>query len=102
MNKIRKGDTVIVTKGKDKGKTGKVLEVFPTRKRVTVEKVNMVKKHKKPSQKSQGGIIETVASISWSNVKLVCQKTNKPTRVQFVTIDGVKKRKAKASGEVID
>ena len=78
---IRKDDTVIVLSGKDKGKTGKVLEVMPKDKKVVVEKINIVSRHTKPRQQGeQGGIIKKEAPIYACKVMRVCPKCNKPTR----------------------
>jgi len=80
---IRKGDTVIVTTGKDKGKTGKVLSVDLEKYRAYVEKLNLVKRHSKPTQQMrQGGIIEKEASIHISNLMLYCEKTQKGSRIR--------------------
>lgn len=100
--KIRKGDEVIVLAGKDKGKTGQVLEVFPKKGRVIVDKVSMVKRHTKGQGYDQGGIEEKEASIDLSNVALLDPKEKKATRVGFkVEKDGSKVRIAKRSGEKI-
>jgi large subunit ribosomal protein L24 len=101
--RIKKGDLVVVTKGRNKGKRGKVLKVLPKKKRVIVEKVNLIKKHEKPSQAHpQGGIVELEGSLSLSNVMLVDPKTNKGTRVGFKVLDDGKKVKvARGSGETI-
>jgi len=80
--KIKKDDTVIVITGRDRGKTGKVVRVFPDKGKVLVERLNMVKRHHKgTSPQKPGGIIEKEAPIQLSNVMLVCPQTNKPTRV---------------------
>lgn len=102
MNRIKKGDNVIVIAGNDKGKTGKVLTVIPEKERVIVEGVAMVSKHTKPNAKApQGGIIKQEASIHVSNVALIDPKSGKATRVGF-KIDGDKKvRVAKKSSEEI-
>jgi len=101
--KIRKGDKVAVLAGKDKGKTGEVIEVLPKENRVKVRGVNLVKKHQRQTQFQQGGIVEIEAPLHVSNVAHLDPKTNKPTRVGFKTLeDGRKVRFAKASGEVID
>ena len=102
MNRIRKGDTVYVNAGNDKGKTGKVLSVDPAKDRAIVEGVNMVSRHTKPNAKQpQGGIIKKEASIHMSNLNLIDPKSGKPTRVGF-KVDGDKKvRIAKKSGEEI-
>ncbi len=102
--KIKKDDTVIVLAGKDKGRTGKVLKVFPTADRVLVEGVNMIKKHVKPSMSDpNGGIKQQEAALHVSNVALRDPKTGKATRVGFKTLeDGRKVRIAKGSGVTID
>ena len=100
--KIKIGDNVAVTKGKYRGKTGKVLMVFPSASRVLVEGVNIVKRHVKPRQDGQKGeIIEAARPISAANVKLICPDTKKGTRVGYKVIDGEKKRVSKKSGKVI-
>ncbi len=101
---VKKGDTVIVITGKDKGKKGRILQAIPTKGRIVVEGVNFVKKHSKPSQQNpQGGIVEQEAAIDSSNVMLVDPKSGKPTRVGYKVLDNGKKvRVAKKSGEVID
>ena len=104
MQRIRKGDTVVVTTGKEKGKRGKVLRVLPDKGRVVVERLNMVKKHQRPTQKlRQGGIIEREGSLHMSNVMLVDPRGEKPTRVGIrILADGKKVRLARRSGEMID
>ncbi len=80
--KIRKNDNVVVITGNDKGKTGKVLKVFPSISKVIIEGINLRKRHTKPNQKQpQGGIIEKEAPIQVSNVMLLDPKTNEPTRI---------------------
>jgi len=103
MRKIVKNDTVKVISGNHKGKVGKVLKVFPSRKRVVVEKVALVKRHQKPrSQQDQGGIIEKEASIHMSNVLLVCPKCGKPSRTGVgVLADGKKVRVCKSCNEML-
>ena len=99
---IRKGDTVFVNAGNDKGKTGKVLEVLREKDRVVVEGITMVSKHTKPNaQHPQGGIIKQEAAIHISNVQLLDPKTSAPTRVAMKVVDGKKVRVAKKSGEEI-
>ncbi len=101
--KLKKGDKVIVTTGKDKGKTGEITTVFPKENKVIVGGVNMVKRHTKPSQESAGGIVSKEMPIHVSNVALVDPKTGKATRVGYkVEKDGHKVRVAKKSGEVVD
>ena len=99
---IKKGDTVYVNAGNDKGKTGKVLEVIREKDRVVVEGINMVSKHTKPNAKTpQGGIIKQEAGIHISNVNLIDPASNKPTRVGYKMVDGKKVRYAKKSGEEV-
>ena len=98
---IKKGDTVYVNAGNDKGKTGKVLEMLREKDRVIVEGVNMVSKHTKPNPKApQGGIVKQEAPIHISNVNLV-DNNGKPTRVAHKEVDGKKVRIAKTTGEEI-
>ena len=99
---IKKGDTVDVNAGNDKGKTGQVLSVIPSKDRAIVEGVNMVKKHTKPNSKQpQGGIVEQEAGIHISNLQLIDPKSGKPTRVGYKMVDDKKVRFAKKSGEEI-
>ena len=101
---VRKGDTVMVVAGKERGKKGKVLRVLPEKGRVVVERINMIKKHQRPTQKiRQGGIIEREGAIHLSNVMLVDPGSNKPTRVGMRALsDGKKVRVARRSGEMLD
>jgi len=100
--KVKKGDTVVVIAGKDKGKKGEVIAVRPEDSRVVVQGVNVVTKHTRPSMTSQGGLVKQEAAIHVSNVALIDPKTDKPTRVGFkVLADGTKVRIAR-SGEQID
>ena len=102
MPKIKKNDTVTVTTGKDKGKTGKVLVVFPRQGRVIVEGVNFVKKHKKRTREDQkGGIVEKETPIQMSNLAIFCKGCNRTTKVGFdVLKDGTKTRFCKRCKEV--
>ncbi len=102
--KLKKGDGVIVLTGKDKGKKGEILKVLPQESRVIVQGVNVVKKHRKPSQAAPQGGIETIEkSIHISNVALVDPKEEKPTRVGYKALkDGKKVRVAKRSGETVE
>jgi len=107
--RIRSEDMVIVTSGKDKGKTGKVLRTEPTRRRVYVEGLNIVKKHSRPrsvkdtTRSDSGGIIDQEGPIHVSNVMLVDPNDNKPTRVGVrQTEDGKRQRYAKRSGNGLD
>jgi large subunit ribosomal protein L24 len=100
--KIKKGDTVIVLTGNDKGKTGKILSMLPKVSKVIVEQINMVKKHTKPDAKNpDGGIIPMEAPMHISNVSLVDPKSGKATRVAIMRENGKVQRIAKKSGEVI-
>lgn len=100
--KIKKNDNVIVVVGKDKGKTGKVLHVFSDIGKVTVEGINVKKRHKKSRQSNQpGSIIEISNPIDISNVMLIDPASKKPTRVAFKDINGKKVRVASKSGQEI-
>ncbi|MZR31186.1 50S ribosomal protein L24 [Sneathiella litorea] len=100
---VKKGDNVVVLAGKDKGRTGEVLSVLRANRRVVVSGINMVKRHTKPRQGDQGGIVEKEAAIHISNVALQDPKDGKATRVGYKNLDdGRKVRFAKRSGEVID
>jgi large subunit ribosomal protein L24 len=100
---IKKNDTVMVTTGRDKGKTGKVLRINQKKDRVIVEKVNVIKRHVRPSQKSKGGIMERESPIAVSNVMVYCEKCSKPVRVgNKVLEDGKKVRFCKKCNEVLD
>ena len=100
---VRKGDTVVVLSGKDKGREGKIIEALPKKGKVVVEGVNKVKRHTKPSAGNpQGGIIVKEAAMSSSKVMLVCPACKKPTRIKMVAEGGSFKRACKKCGEVID
>ena len=99
--KIKKGDEVIIVTGKDKGKKGTVLEVLPMESRVKVQGVNLVKRHRRPTQTSPGGIDNIEASLHISNVAHVDPESGKATRVGYRLEEGNKVRVAKASGKVI-
>ena len=99
--KIKKGDKVIVLSGDDKGKTGEVLKAMPKEGKVVVQGVNLVKRHTKPSQTSAGGIVTKEAAIQISNVAIVTAD-GKASKVGYKTVDGLKKRVARKTGEVID
>ncbi len=100
--KIRKGDQVVVLTGKDKGKTGTVLQVLPSENRAVVQGINHVRRHTKQTPEREAGIYTREAPIHISNIALADPKDNKPTRVGFTIKDGVKSRVAKRSGEVIN
>jgi large subunit ribosomal protein L24 len=106
--KIHKNDNIMVVAGNDKGKTGKVLKVFPKDNKVIVEGINLRKRHTKPSQRTpQGGILEKEAPINVSNVMLLDPKTNEPTRLgaQVILDDKTGKKKrarvSRKSGEMV-
>ena len=102
MQKIRKGDKVVVLTGKDKGRSGEVVQVLPKEDRAVVRGVNMVKRHQRQSASQEAGIISKEAPIHLSNLALQ-DKDGKPTRVGFKVLeDGRKVRVAKRSGEQID
>jgi large subunit ribosomal protein L24 len=101
--KIRKGDKVIVLTGRDKGRTGEVIEVRPAEDRALVRGVNLVKRHQKQSVTQEGGIISKEAPVHLSNIAIADPKDGKPTRVGFkIHTDGKKVRIAKRSGVEID
>ena len=101
--KIKKGDSVVVRSGKDKGRTGTVLQVLPKDDKVLVSGINVAERHRKPSQVDpQGGIDRREAPMHISKVSLADPKDGKPTRVRFETKDGKKVRVAVKSGETID
>jgi large subunit ribosomal protein L24 len=102
--KIKKGDTVVVLAGRDKGRSGQVMQVMPRENRALVQGVNLVKRHQRQTPNSRkGGIITKEAPIQLSNVALRDPKDGKPTRVRFqIQDDGTKVRVASRSGEAID
>ena len=101
--RIRKGDRVVVTTGRDKGKKGEVLRLYPKEARALVSGVNIVKRHQRQTQRQQAGIINKEAPIHLSNLAHLDPKTGEATRIGFKFLgDGRKVRFAKKSGEVID
>jgi large subunit ribosomal protein L24 len=101
--KIKKGDRVIVTTGRDKGKRGEVRQVMPDEKRAIVAGVNLVRRHTRQTAQTEGGIITKESTIHLSNLAILDPKTGKPTRVGFKILDdGRKVRVARASGDLID
>ncbi len=102
--RLKKGDMVQIVSGEHKGQSGKILRVYPDKGRALVEGRNVVKRHTKPNQKTQqGGILEKEATIHLSNLMLVCEKTEKPTRFGIKKLDGGRKaRYSKKSKELVD
>jgi large subunit ribosomal protein L24 len=102
--RIRKGDTVMVVAGRERGKTGKVLALDPSTGHVTVEKLNIIKRHTKPNQKArQGGILEREAPLAISNVMLYCANCQKPIRVGIkISEDGRRMRICRKCQEVLE
>ncbi len=108
-SKIRRDDEVVVTSGKDRGKTGRVLRVDPKKNRVYVEGLNIVKRHQRPTQvpnadraETVGGVIEKEGPIHISNVMLIDPKDKRPTRVAVVRENGQRQRVSRRSGERVD
>jgi large subunit ribosomal protein L24 len=101
--KLRKGDEVVVITGEDRGKRGKILRVFPEKRRVIVEGINFIRRHTRPSQSNpQGGIVQREAAIHVSNVMIVDPKSDRGSRIGArVHEDGTRDRVARASGEIL-
>ncbi len=101
---IKKNDPVMVISGKEKGKRGRVIAVYPTKNRLLVEKLNMIKRHTRPNQQlRQGGIVEKESPISASNVRLICSKCDKPTTVARKDQgEGPRARVCRTCNETID
>jgi large subunit ribosomal protein L24 len=101
--KIKKGDKVVVLTGKDRGKQGEIVRMIPSDSKAVVQGINLVKRHTKPSQAGNGGIVSKEAPVHVSNLALLDPKSGKATKVGYKILeDGKKVRVAKASGEVID
>ena len=101
--KIKKGDKVVVLAGRDKGRSGEVMQVMPKEDRAFVRGINLVKKHQKQTQNQEGGIVSKEAAIHLSNLAVADPKDGQPTRVGFrILDDGRKVRFAKRSGDLID
>ncbi|CTQ68431.1 MAG: 50S ribosomal protein L24 [Labrenzia sp.] len=101
--KIKKGDTVVVLTGRDKGKSGEVIQMLPSDNKALVRGINMVRRHQKQTQSQEAGIVSKEAPIHLSNIALADPKDGKATRVGFkVQDDGAKVRVAKRSGDLID
>jgi len=101
---VKKGDTVVVLAGKEKGRSGKVLSVITKKEKVFVEKINMIKRHSRPSKSApQGGIIEKEAALHASNVNILCPKCNKAVRIKKRLLeDGKKVRACVKCSEILD
>ena len=100
---VKKGDTVVVLSGKDKGKQGKIITAMPSKGQVVVEDVNKVKRHTKPSMKApQGGILDKEMPLNACKVQLICPACNKATRIGHKVVDGKNVRVCKKCGEVVD
>ncbi|SRR5690606_14629828 len=101
--KIKKGDTVVVIAGRDKGKSGEVIKMLPAEGRALVRGVNLVRRHQRQTAQAEGGIITKESPIHLSNLQIADPKDGKPTRVGFkIKEDGTKVRVAKRSGDLID
>ncbi len=100
--KIKKGDTVVVRTGRDKGRSGEVLQVMPKDERAVVRGVNLVKKHQKQTQNQEAGIVSKEAAIHLSNLAIADPRDGKASRVGFKIHEGQKVRFAKLSGDLID
>jgi large subunit ribosomal protein L24 len=101
--KVKKGDKVVVLAGRDKGKNGEIVKVFPDQNRAIVQGVNMVRRHQKQSASQEGGIVSKEATIHISNLAIEDPKDGSPTRIGYKILeDGRKVRFAKRSGELID
>jgi large subunit ribosomal protein L24 len=100
---LKKGDTVKVIAGKEKGKTGKIMKIISKKDRVTLEKINLIKKHQKPDAKGKGGILEKEGSLHISNVMFICGKCNSAVKIGYrVLDDGKKVRVCKKCNELLD
>ena len=101
---FKKGDNVLLISGEDKGKKGKIVRISPKKMEVIVEGVNFLKKHSKPTQKSpQGGIVKQEGALHISNIRLICNKCNKPTAIKREKMkEGKRVRVCKKCGEIID
>lgn len=105
MLHVKKDDQVLVTAGKDRGKTGKVLRVFPQRDRVVVENINFIRRHTRanPQRNVKGGVVEREASIHLSNLQVICGECNRPTRVGYARLSDEKRvRICRKCGGTID
>jgi len=101
---IKKNDLIMVTQGKEKGKSGRVLKVLPEKEKLIIEKINFIKRHTRPhGQQRRGGILEKESPLHLSNVMLLCEKCNKPVRIRHRIVEGGKKvRVCHTCGESFD
>ncbi len=103
MNKVRKGDRVLVIAGNDRGKIGRVLVVYPDRERIIVENVRMITKHQRATQSlREPGIVKREGTIHVSDVMPICPECDEPTRIGFSTVEGKKMRRCKRCGEIFE
>lgn len=103
MQKVRKGDRVLVVAGNNRGKIGRVLVVYPEKNRLIVENVNMITKHQRATQSlREPGIVKREGTIHMSNVLPLCPECDEPTRVGTTTVDGKKMRQCKKCGEIFE
>ena len=103
LGRLKKGDMVKMLAGKDKGKTGKVLKTIPEKNKIVIEKLNIIKKHKKPDQKVKGGIVEKEGAVHMSKVGLLCNKCNTAVRIRSKILeDGKKVRICSKCNDVIN
>ena len=103
VKRLKKSDMIMVVAGKEKGKTGKILNIIKDKNRVVVEKLSFIKRHQRPDAQGKGGIVEREGSIHISNVMLLCNRCNHPTHIGFHYLqDGRKVRICRSCGEVVD
>lgn len=101
--RVKKGDTVVLIAGKERGKQGKVLHVMPAQAKVVVEKLNLIKRHTRPTRSSKGGIVEKEGAVALSKVMVVCPHCAKPARMGIALLDGGRRlRRCKRCGEIVD
>jgi large subunit ribosomal protein L24 len=102
-SRVRKGDTVVILSGKERGKQGKVLQVMPSLSKVVVEKLNLIKRHTRPSKLNKGGIIEKEGRLALSKVMVVCPHCAKPSRLTVAVLEGGRRlRRCKRCDEIVD
>ncbi|MEO5656085.1 MAG: 50S ribosomal protein L24 [Nitrospiria bacterium] len=102
-SRVRKGDTVVILSGKDRGKQGKVLQVMPAASKVVVEKLNLFKRHTKPGKANKGGIIEKERALQLAKVMVLCPHCSAPSRLGVALLENGKRlRRCKSCGEIVD